>query len=187
MKLIEALGDEPQLEPTPSQTQSQGSEGDFKSFLRDNKTGLKLFIKLKDLYRDKGLLSSNEAKELMSNLLTLYNGTTSTQFGKQKWEPDELAFASFLDQIGDTPLGEFLGIESSEGLPGASVEDQADAIRQKAIQKPEEAPIPQLSSFTPTLAQQLKKLAEGKRVSFGRGSRFRLLSAALRAPKPSKP
>jgi len=197
MRLIETLTDD--LEPadapgsseldTPAAPEPEddlasitSSEPDelsgFKDFLKTNKTALKIFIRLYDLYREDGNLNSKDAQGLTSDLMSLFKGTESSQLGVAKWEPNQLAFAMFLDEIGDQPLAEFLGIKSVADLPNADLESRADDIRKSSIEKPQEPPQPQLSSVKP---KARNPLAECRTAGYGRGSFMRLHREAVTA------
>lgn len=167
MKLIAAL------------CENLDEQAGFKEFLRTNKTGLKKFIRLHDLYKSEGDLSSKDATNLMADLMTLFKGTESSTLGSAVWEPNALSFATFLDSIGETPLAEFLGISSISELPDADMDTRADEIRKDAIQKPEEPPQPQLSSVTRLIKRN--PLTEGRSATTGRGSFMRLHREAMAA------
>lgn len=151
----------------------------FKEFLRSNKTALKKFIQLHDMYRADGNLNSKDADELTADLMTLFKGTAVSTLGTAKWEPNKLAFSLFLDQIGEQPLADFLGIDSVADIPNADLETRADEIRDKNIKEPEEAPRPQLSSRRRT---PRSIMAEGLNGGYGRNF-LMAHNAALRAKK----
>lgn len=165
-------------------TGTMGELDGFKEFLRTNKTALKRFIQLHDLYREEGSLASKDAQQITSDLMTLFKGTESSQLGVAKWEPNQLAFSMFLDDIGNQPLADFLGIDSVADLPNADLETRADEIRDKSIKKPEEPPMPQLSSAKQVRANPL---AEGRTSGIGRGSFLRLHREAVTAKRTAKP
>lgn len=175
MKLLQILGE--------GTSDAMGELDGFKDFLRTNKTALKRFIQLHDLYREEGSLASKDAQQITSDLMTLFKGTESSQLGVAKWEPNQLAFSMFLDSIGNQPLADFLGIESVADLPNADLEARADEIRDKAVKEPEEPPTPQLSS-----AKRVKPnpLVEGRTSGLTRGSFLRLHLAATSAKRTVK-
>lgn len=122
----------------------------IKELIRSNRTALRLFIQLADAYRtDDPQLAGKEATAAMVGLLRLSSDTPDSHFGSAQWEPDPLAFAQFLDGIGDQSLGDFLGVENLDDIPGSSIEARADAIRDQSIEDKAEPPKPQLSSLSP--------------------------------------
>ncbi len=190
MKLIETLTDSPAdtlPELTPEAPEmgggstpvSQDEMDQFKDFLRSDITALKIFIRLNDMYRKDGNLNSKDAKEATANLMSLFKGTESSRLGVAKWEPNQLAFAMFLDELGNQPIADFLGIDSVADLPNADLESRADDIRKKSIKKPEEPPTPQLSSTKRVIKNPL---AEGLSGGYSRGGFMRLHRAATTAP-----
>lgn len=123
-------------------------DDDLKNLIRTNRTALRMFLQLVDSYRGSDpQLSSKESVAVMTGLLRLGQGEqVATKYGQSNWVPDALAFAQFMDQIGDSSISEFLGIANMEEIPGASVEARADAIRDEQIPEREDPPQPQLAS-----------------------------------------
>lgn len=122
------------------------SADDIKALIRDNRPLLRHFLTLSDAYRSDQQLSSAEAKTAMEVLLKgIYdrNPEAALAWGNVTFEPNQLAWISFLDTIGQQTLGQFLGISRIEDIPGGDIEARVDQIRKDAgADKPQSEPEP---------------------------------------------
>jgi len=134
----------------------------IKDAIRGNRSLLKHFISLSDAYKADPQLSSKQAKTAMQAILkSLYDAGSSdvaASYGQVDFEPNQMAWISFFDQIGEQTLGEFLGISDTSEIPGANLDQRADDIRKQAgaDEVPETDPAALLAS-TPPRASNLQE------------------------------
>lgn len=95
----------------------------IRALAKSNRAVLKNVISLFQLYRGEDpQLTSKEAeiamKAILASVMKPASGDPELyRFGRMQWEPDNLAWISFFDQVGDRTLADFLGISSSDEIP----------------------------------------------------------------------
>lgn len=123
-----------------SASQVSGSAESLKRHAASSPTVLKALVQLYQLYRGEDKqLSSKDARALMITVMRSIAGGApqSTELGMVTWEPDNFVFVSFFDQVGDQPLGQFLGITDVTAIPEVGLEMKADSLRDQALKDAE--------------------------------------------------
>jgi hypothetical protein len=100
---------------------SQMASDSLKDLARGSRPVLKHMITLHKHYRgDDPQLQSKEAKTAMQAILNAWDDTdvdAAHMFGRVSWDPDPITWMSFFDEVGSQPLGNFLDIEDTGGIP----------------------------------------------------------------------